>query len=108
MNKEELEQYKTLTQEFFKKQYNSIKDLGNRDLRKVIENSNWNFILQIIRHLENEIFILQQENKQLKENNKKIIKMLQEKYDESSIMGIILNFDDLENIKEILKGDSND
>lgn len=45
MNEEEIEQYKNITQEIFQKQYNSIKDLGNRKLRKVIENSNWNFIL---------------------------------------------------------------
>lgn len=36
MNKEEIEQYKNITQEIFKKQYNSIKDLGNCELRKVI------------------------------------------------------------------------
>ena len=63
MNKEEIEQLKNITQELFEKQYNSIKDLSNSELRKVIENSNWNFILQIIRHLENEIFILQEQNK---------------------------------------------
>ena len=78
MNKEEIEQYKNITQEIFKKQYNSIKDLGNRELRKVIENSNWNFILQIIRHLENEIFILKEENQELQNRIDKAIEYIEE------------------------------
>lgn len=78
MSEEEIEQYKNITQEFFEKQYNSIKYLGNRELRKVIENSNWNFILQIIRHLENEIFILQQEKQQLKDRINKAIENIEQ------------------------------
>ncbi len=56
-----------VTDEIFKKQYDSIKDLNNKELREIIENSNWNFILQIIRYLE-------QENKDLKEKNEFLMK----------------------------------
>ena len=57
------------------KEFCRIKQMNNRELRKYIENSNWNNILQIIRFLQDEIEQLQKENEQLKEqleNNSKI------------------------------------
>jgi len=65
MNKEE---EINIIDEIFEKQYNSIKGLNNKQLRKVIENSNWNFILQIIRYLEDKIEELELQNFNLRED----------------------------------------
>ena len=46
---------------------------------------------------------LLKENKKYKEVIDKLIKYLQEKYDSSSLCGIVLNFTEFEDIKDILK-----
>ena len=65
--KKELTGFEKEYKEVLLKEFYRIKQMNNRELRKYIENSNWNNILQIIRFLQDEIEQLQQENKQLKE-----------------------------------------
>lgn len=49
------------------KEYNRLKAMSNKELRKEIENANWSYILQMIRHLQAKIERLEEKNKQLKE-----------------------------------------
>lgn len=49
-----------------RKFFNYLINLRNRDLRKEIENCNWNAILQLIRYCGYEITNLQEENEKLK------------------------------------------
>ena len=65
--KKELTGFAKEYQEGLTKEFNHIKQMNNRQLRKYIENSNWNNILQIIRFLQDEIEKLQQENIDLKQ-----------------------------------------
>lgn len=61
---------------------------------------------EMLCHLEDfevQYWKLQQENKQLKEVIDKLIEYLQEKYDSSSLCGIVLNFTEFEDIKDLLK-----
>lgn len=37
------------------KQYNRLKTMSNKELRKEIENANWSYILQMIRYLQAKI-----------------------------------------------------
>ena len=60
--KKELTGFAKEYQEGLTKEFYRIKQMNNRQLRKYIENSNWNNILQIIRFLQDEIEQLQQEN----------------------------------------------
>lgn len=55
-----------------RKFFNYLISLRNRDLRKEIENCNWNAILQLIRYFEYEITNLQQENERLKEERENL------------------------------------
>lgn len=48
-----------MSDNYITKRFNYLIPKSDRELRKVLENSNWNFQLQLIRDL-------QQENKQLK------------------------------------------
>ena len=99
-----------------------IEELAFKD-RKELANLNELDLLEIIEFLQldrkqwinqysaahNDYVDLQQENKKLKENQKykegidKLIKYLQEKYDSSSLCGIVLNFTEFEDIKDLLK-----
>ena len=57
-------------------------------------------------HLEDfeiQYWELQQENKKYKEVIDKLIEYLQEKYDSSGLCGIVLNFTEFEDIKDLLK-----
>lgn len=51
-----------------RKFFNYLISLRNRDLRKEIENCNWNAILQLIRYCEYEITNLKEELKGIKSN----------------------------------------
>ena len=42
------------------KQYNHLKTMSNKELRKEIENANWSYILQMIRYLQAKIERLEQ------------------------------------------------
>ena len=46
---------------------------------------------------------LEKENQKYKEVINKLIEYLQEKYDSSSLCGIVLNFNEIEDIKDLLK-----
>ena len=46
---------------------------------------------------------LEKENQKYKEVINKLIEYLQEKYDSSSLCGIVLNFNEFEDIKDLLK-----
>lgn len=57
-------------------------------------------------HLEDfevQYWELQQENKKYKEVIDKLIEYLQKKYDSSGLCGIVLNFTEFEDIKDLLK-----
>ena len=64
-----------------RKFFNYLISLRNRDLRKEIENCNWNAILQLIRYCEYEITNLQKENEEIKDQKKKAIEYIKEHKD---------------------------
>lgn len=49
------------------KQYNRLKTMSNKELRKEIENANWSYILQMIRYLQAKIERLEEEYSKLEE-----------------------------------------
>ena len=49
------------------KQYNRLKIMSNKELRKEIENANWSYILQMIRYLQAKIERLEEEYSKLEE-----------------------------------------
>jgi hypothetical protein len=59
-----------------RKFFNYLINLRNRDLRKEIENCNWNAILQLIRYCEYEITNLQEEKEDYKSRCEKAIKYI--------------------------------
>ena len=89
--KKELTDFEKESKDDLTKVFYRIKQMNNKQLRKYIENSNWNNILQIIRFLQEEIEQIQQENEQLKltlkgtthcfdeEEHRKLNQMLHEK-----------------------------
>ena len=61
-----------------------------------METLNSAFIFKYVQTLE-------EQSKKYKEVIDKLIKYLQEKYDSSSLCGIVLNFTEFEDIKDLLK-----
>lgn len=62
-----------MNEDYITKRFGYFIPKKDKDLRKILENSNWNFQLQLIRDL-------QQENKQLKERIERIDNYLDKNY----------------------------